>query len=62
MENESVVESWSSKGVFYSVHGIKIQLEGIWRKYIYIYFLPTSMFTFTSWVSYLIPPTVYPAR
>ena len=33
-----------------------------YSKYIFIYFIPTTMFTFTSWVSYLIPPTSYPAR
>ena len=27
-----------------------------------MYYLPTSMFTMTSWVSYLLPPTSYPAR
>ena len=33
-----------------------------YSKYIFIYFVPTTMFTFTSWVSFLIPPTSYPAR
>ena len=31
-------------------------------QYIFLYFIPTTLFTFTSWVSYIIPPTVYPAR
>ena len=31
-------------------------------KHIYVYFIPTSMFTVTSWVSFLLPPTSYPAR
>ena len=34
----------------------------LFSKYIYIYFIPTSMFTATSWVSHLLPPTSYPAR
>ena len=34
----------------------------LFSKYIYIYFIPTSMFTASSWVSHLLPPTSYPAR
>ena len=63
LEGEEIaVQAFSRKDVFYSVQGLKIFLEGRWKKFIFIYFLPTSMFTFTSWVSYLIPPTSYPAR
>ena len=29
---------------------------------IYIYYIPTTMFTLTSWVSFLLPTTSYPAR
>ena len=28
----------------------------------WVYYLPTSMFTITSWFSFLLPPTSYPAR
>ena len=46
----------------YSVAGINIKLISRYKKYIFIYFIPTTMFTITSWVSYLLPPTSYPAR
>ena len=56
------IASWSNPGSSYSVVGIKIDLVSSYRKYIFVYFIPTSMFTITSWVSYLLPPTSYPAR
>ena len=59
---DSVLKSWSTSGSFYSITGIKIDLISKYRKYIFVYFIPTSMFTATSWVSYLLPPTSYPAR
>ena len=48
--------------VYYSIMGLEIRLESKYEKYIYIYYLPTSMFTLTSWVSFLLPATSYPAR
>ena len=32
------------------------------EKCLLVYFLPTSMFTITSWFSFLLPPKSYPAR
>ena len=58
---DSVIKSWSSNS-YYSTAGIKIDMVSKYRKYIYVYFIPTTMFTVTSWVSYLLPPTSYPAR
>ena len=49
-------------GGYYSVAGLKIDLVSRYDKYIYIYYIPTTMFTLTSWVSFLLPPTCYPAR
>ena len=46
----------------FSIAGIQIELEGKYVQYIYNYFLPTTMFTVTSWFSYLLPPASYPAR
>ena len=59
---ETVEQAWSGAAEWYSVVGLKVQLVSRYRKYIFIYFIPTSMFTLTSWVSYLLPPTSYPAR
>ena len=46
----------------YSVVGLKLTLETLYTRYLWVYYLPTSMFTVTSWVSFLLPPTSYPAR
>ena len=42
--------------------GSRINSLSRYRKYLFVYFIPTTMFTVTSWVSYLLPPTSYPAR
>ena len=55
------MQAWSSDNYF-STTGLEIHLVSRSSKYIYIYFVPTTMFTLTSWVSFLIPPTSYPAR
>ena len=60
--NETVVESRGGTDDFYSIVGLNIHLVSTYMKYVYIFFIPTSMFTFTSWVSFLLPPTSYPAR
>ena len=54
-------KSWSSDNYF-SIVGVSIELVSKYRKYVFVYFIPTTMFTFTSWVSYLLPATSYPAR
>ena len=46
----------------YSVVGLKFTFETLYTRYMWVYYLPTSMFTVTSWVSFLLPPTSYPAR
>ena len=58
---ETAVPSWSGRG-WYSVVGLRIDLVSLYRKYIFLYFIPTAIFTATSWVSHLLPPTSYPAR
>ena len=58
---DTVAKSWNNKG-WYSVVGLQIDLYSRHTKYIYLYFLPTTMLTMTSWVSHLLPPTSYPAR
>ena len=59
---DTVKKSWSRDNTYFSVVGIKIDLVSRFRKYLFVYFIPTTMFTLTSWVSYLLPPTSYPAR
>ena len=51
-----------SDGTGFSVVGLKMTLTNLHSKYMWVYYLPTSMFTVTSWVSFLLPPTSYPAR
>jgi len=60
-ENEVKVPSWLFPKKEYSVGGIKIRLVRDASKFTSIYYLPTTMFTLTSWVSFLLPPTSYPA-
>jgi hypothetical protein len=60
--SDSRVPSWESPGKFYSVPGIRILLANRPGKYVWVYYLPTSLFTLTSWFSFLLPPTSYPAR
>ena len=55
-------ESWDTKGKFYSTAGVKMVLRQLPLKCLLVYFLPTSMFTITSWFSFLLPVTSYPAR
>ena len=59
--NDTQVDEGDSGGVF-SVVGLKIRLKTVYMKYIWVYYLPTTMFTLTSWFSFLLPPTSYPAR
>ena len=54
--------SFSNISSMYSVVGLKITFANLYWKYIWVYYLPTSMFTVTSWVSFLLPPTSYPSR
>ena len=58
---DTVEMAWHGDG-WVSVVGLKMDLTSSSRKFIFIYFVPTTMFTMTSWVSHLLPPTSYPAR
>ena len=60
--DDTIGPSYSKNDVHFSVVGLKIDLVSKYKQYIFVYFIPTSMFTMTSWVSYLLPPTSYPAR
>ena len=60
--NDTFGPSYSEDGDRFSVVGLKIDLVSKYKQYVYNYFIPTTMFTLTSWVSYLLPPTSYPAR
>ena len=60
-DKDTVTMAWNRDGWF-SVVGLQIDLTSSSRKFIFIYFVPTTMFTMTSWVSHLLPPTSYPAR
>ena len=77
LEGEEVLtEAWTAQGKYFSIAGIKIRYQlttaticiHTFRlarnpsKFASIYYVPTSMFTLTSWVSFLLPPTSYPAR
>ena len=55
-------DSLGSDSNEYSVVGLKLTFDTLYMRYMWIYYLPTSMFTVTSWVSFLLPPTSYPAR
>merc|ERR1712013_481143 len=66
MENE--VNSWND---FYGVPtsswawaqaGFAFHLSRRWTRYIFIYYLPSSLCTITSWASFLINPQVVPGR
>ena len=62
LTGKDTVELAWDKERWFSVVGLKIDLVSKYGKYILIYFIPTTMFTATSWVSHLLPPTSYPAR
>ena len=41
----------ASKGMNFSVVGLSLKLTNKHTKYMWVYYLPTSMFTATSWVN-----------
>ena len=49
-------------GEFWSLAGFKIKLTRRYSRYLYMYYLPSTLFVIVSWISFLIPPKVYPAR
>jgi len=61
-EDEQKVGSWEEAGKFYSVPGIRISLTTRPEKFLWVYYVPAALFTITSWFSFLLPPTAYPAR
>ena len=60
--NDTFGPSYSEDSDRFSVVTLKIDLVSKYTQYVYNYFVPSTMFTLTSWVSYLLPPTSYPAR
>jgi len=65
--SKTLQKAWLSSdgqgpGNQFSIGGIEIRLVRDATKFSSIYYLPTTMFTLTSWVSFLLPPTSYPAR
>ena len=42
----------------FSIVGLRISFEGRAKQYIFNYFVPITMFTLTSWFSYLLPVNV----
>lgn len=46
----------------FSITGFRIILKRHSSKYLFIYYLPSTLFVITSWVSFLIPPEVVPGR
>ena len=59
---DTFMAGWIESDKHYSVVGLKINLRSDYHKFVYIYYIPTIMFTVTSWVSFIIPPSSYPAR
>ena len=45
----------------YSVVGLDIYLTSKHGNFMFTYFIPTFLFTVTSWVSFILPPTNYPS-
>ena len=46
----------------YSITGFRISLKRHTSKYLFLYYLPSTLFVITSWISFLIPPEVVPGR
>ena len=61
-DTHEIGDMLKSDGTGFSVVGLQITLTNLHSKYMWVYYLPTSMFTVTSWVSFLLPPTSYPSR
>ena len=58
---ETRVESWEVPGNFYSVPGFNMTSRA--EKYLWVYYLPTSLFTLISWFSFhCLPGQDGPAR
>ena len=56
------VYEWPGSNQRFSITGFRIILKRHYSKYLYIYYLPSTLFVITSWVSFLIPPEVVPGR
>ena len=54
--------SWDEQDKNSSSAGLKILLSTRPDKYVLVYHLPAAIFSLTSWFSFLLPPTAYPAR
>lgn len=60
-DSEKIYEYAGSNQRF-SITGFRIVLKRHYSKYLFIYYLPSTLFVITSWVSFLIPPEVVPGR
>ena len=60
--NDTTGEHLDSSRQEYSVVGLDIYLTSKYGNFMFTYFIPTFLFTVTSWVSFILPPTNYPSR
>ena len=60
--NDTIGEHSDSTQHKYSVVGLDIYLTSKHGNFMFTYFIPTTLFTITSWVSFILPPTNYPSR
>ena len=60
--NDTTGEHLDSSQQEYSVVGLDIYLTSKYGNFMFTYFIPTFLFTVTSWVSFILPPTNYPSR
>ena len=60
--DDAVARGVRNVSEFYSVVGLKLEMRHKYKKYIMLYYIPTSLIVVTSWVFFLLPSTSYPAR
>jgi len=60
-DNEKTLD-YAGSNQRYSITGFRVVLKRHYSKYLFIYYLPSTLFVITSWVSFLIPPEVVPGR
>ena len=68
IDNSIIIERSKKRNLFisfagnYSVYGLEIRLARCVSPYLLNVYLPTAIFVVMSWVSFLIPTDVVPAR
>ena len=62
LDVEEQLQSWGQPDELYSAAGFKLKFSRKTGMYVLVYYLPSTMFVVISWISFFIPPTVYPAR